>query len=186
MLTPPNQKASRFCNKPKLHQQRPHQKIAPLLLTPSSLRTHHIYASYQPITRQIFSDPTGRFILPSSTGNKGMLLLYDHDNNYIHVKPLKNHQSSKMYAAYKRGHALFTQRRLKPQLQNLDNEASAMLQQFMTSENIDFQLLPFHVHHCNAAEELPSAPSRTTLLPASAAPARTSRCTYRTGSSPKH
>jgi hypothetical protein len=119
---------------------------------PSSLRTHHIYASYQPITGQIFSDPTGRFILPSSTGNKGMLLLYDHDSNYIHVEPLKNHQSSEMLAAYKRGHALFTQRGLKPQLQKLDNEASAMLQQFMTSENIDFQLVPPHVHRRNAAE----------------------------------
>jgi hypothetical protein len=85
---------------------------------PSSLRTHHIYASYQPITGQIFSDPTGRFILPSSMGNKGMLLLYNHDSNYIHVEPLKYHQSFKMLAAYKQGHSLFTQRGLKPQLQN--------------------------------------------------------------------
>jgi hypothetical protein len=83
---------------------------------PSSLRTHHIYASFQPITGQIFSDPTGHFILPSSMGNKGMLLLYNHYSNYIHVEQLKNHQSSEMLAAYKQGHALFTQRGLKPQL----------------------------------------------------------------------
>jgi hypothetical protein len=81
-----------------------------------------------------------------------MLLLYDHDSNYIHVEPLKNHQSSEMLAADKRGHALFTQRGLKPQLQKVDNEASAMLQQFMTSKKIDFQLVPPHIHRRNAAE----------------------------------
>lgn len=55
-------------------------------------------------------------------------------------------------AAYKRAHALLTSRGLRPRLQRLDNEASAALQQFMHSEEVDFQLAPPHVHRRNAAE----------------------------------
>eukprot|EP00978_Attheya_sp_CCMP212_P008059 scaffold18746_cov41-Attheya_sp.AAC.5 len=41
---------------------------------------------------------------------------------------------------------------LRPKLQCLDNEASAILQDFMTDQAIDFQLVPTHIHRRNAAE----------------------------------
>jgi hypothetical protein len=42
--------------------------------------------------------------------------------------------------------------RLRPKLQKLDNEASTALQHAMRQENIDYQLIPPHVHQRNAAE----------------------------------
>eukprot|EP00978_Attheya_sp_CCMP212_P006676 scaffold15489_cov53-Attheya_sp.AAC.4 len=45
-----------------------------------------------------------------------------------------------------------SQNSLQPKLQRLDNEASAILQQFMTEQDIDFQLAPPHLHRRNAAE----------------------------------
>jgi len=41
---------------------------------------------------------------------------------------------------------------LQPQLQHLDNKASCPLQEFMATEGIDYQLVPPHLHCCNAAE----------------------------------
>lgn len=40
---------------------------------------------------------------------------------------------------------------LKPQLQTLDNKASKALKSFIKSEGIEYQLVPPHVHHRNAA-----------------------------------
>jgi hypothetical protein len=54
--------------------------------------------------------------------------------------------------AYTKAHALLVTAGLRPQLQRLDNEASALLQQFMHNENIDFQLAPPHLHRRNATE----------------------------------
>jgi hypothetical protein len=56
------------------------------------------------------------------------------------------------FAFFKRAHVLLTQRGIKPQLEESDNEASAALQQFTTSVNVDYQLAPPHTHRRNAAE----------------------------------
>jgi hypothetical protein len=43
---------------------------------------------------------------------------------------------------------------LKPQLQKLDNEAPQGLKQFMTAHDVQYQLVPPHIHHQNAAEKV--------------------------------
>jgi hypothetical protein len=40
----------------------------------------------------------------------------------------------------------------KLKLQTLDNEASAALKTFSTTNDVNYQLLPPHCHRCNAAE----------------------------------
>ena len=81
-----------------------------------------------------------------------MLVLYDYDSNYIHVEAMKSKSGSEILAAYQRAHKLLTSRGLRPLLQKLDNEASSALQQYMTSQEVDFQLAPPNVHRRNAAE----------------------------------
>ena len=120
--------------------------------SPAAIRTHHIYTDFADATGQIFTDLTGRFIQPSSQGNSDMLVMYDYDSNYIHVEPMPNKTGPAILAAYKRAHTLFSSRGLKPQLQRLDNEASAALKSFMAEQEVDFQLVPPHVHRRNAAE----------------------------------
>jgi hypothetical protein len=71
---------------------------------PFGTRTHHLYAACTPITGQVYTDQTGRFITPSSTGNNYLLILYDYDSNSIHVEPLRNCTGGEILAAYKRVH----------------------------------------------------------------------------------
>ena len=117
-----------------------------------TIRSHHIFASCEPITGKIASDPTVRFILPSSNGNTYILVVYDHDSNMIFAEPMKTRSGNDHLAAYKRIHTLLTSRGLKPQLQRLDNEASTQLKNFLSDNQIDFQLVPPHAHRRNAAE----------------------------------
>ena len=119
---------------------------------PTNDKLHLIYADFATDTGKIFTDLTGRFVQPSVSGNADMLVVYDYDSNFIHVEAMQSKSGPDILAAYKRAHSLLTSRGLRPQLQRLDNEASTLLQQFMHSEKVDFQLAPPHVHRRNAAE----------------------------------
>ncbi len=81
-----------------------------------------------------------------------MLILYDYDSNYIHVEPMKSKTGPAILAAYKKAHVLLSSRGLRPQLQKLDNEASQALKEYMTDQDVDFQLAPPYLHRRNAAE----------------------------------
>jgi hypothetical protein len=65
---------------------------------------------------------------------------------------MKNRTGREMVRAYKHLHAYLCDRGLRPKLQKLDNKAYAVLQHAMREENIDYQLVPLHVHRHNAAE----------------------------------
>jgi hypothetical protein len=69
------------------------------------------------------------------------MLCYIYDCNYI-----------KWVKAYHRIHQELTFKGFKPTLQTLDNEASTALKNFVTAQNIDFQLVPPHCHRRNAAK----------------------------------
>jgi len=58
-----------------------------LALEPAALKTHFLYADCQPATGQIYTDPTGRFLVPSVSGNSYILVVYDYDSNFIHAEP---------------------------------------------------------------------------------------------------
>jgi hypothetical protein len=66
---------------------------------------------------------------------------------------MKSKPGAKILAAYKWVHTIFCDAGLRPQLQRLDNECSAPLKDYMTGKDVDFQLVPPHVHHRNAAEQ---------------------------------
>jgi hypothetical protein len=119
---------------------------------PTNDKLHLLYADFATDTGKIFTDLTGRFVQPSISGHSDMLVVYDYDSNFIHVEAMTSKSGPDILAAYKRAHALLTSRGLRPRLQRLDNEASKALQQFMHSEEVDFQLAPPHVHRRNAAE----------------------------------
>jgi hypothetical protein len=124
----------------------------PTSADPKGVKTHQLYADCVSVTGKIFTDQTGRFLQPSSNGNKDMLVLYDYDSNYIHVEAMVDRTGPSILKAYKKAHELLTSRGLKPSLQKLDNEASSALQQYMVSVDVDYQLVPPHVHRRNAAE----------------------------------
>ena len=95
-------------------------------------------ADCQPATGQIYTDPTGRSLVPSVSGNSYILVVYDYDSNLIHAEPMRNRTKVVILAAYQRALSLLKSRGLQPELQKLDNEASQVLQQYMVEEHINF------------------------------------------------
>jgi hypothetical protein len=65
----------------------------------SSQRTNNIYADYRAITGNIGSDQTGRFIVPSTSGNNNKFILYDYDSNSIQAEPIPNRKKESIKAA---------------------------------------------------------------------------------------
>jgi hypothetical protein len=60
-----------------------------------------LYTNCQPITGQIYTDPTGHFHVPSINGDAYMLIiLYEYDSNFMHVEPMKNRMKEEHLAAY--------------------------------------------------------------------------------------
>ena len=109
----------------------------------------------------MFTDQTGRFILPSSNGNTQLFVLYDYDSNYIDAEPMPTKTAKSILNAYKLVHTRFVTAGLCPQLQRLNNECSDILKTFMRAENIDFQL----VHQASTVTmplSEPFAPSKIT------------------------
>jgi hypothetical protein len=102
----------------------------------------------------IYTDPTGKFLTPSVSGNQFIIIVYEYDGNYIYGAPMPDRTGPSIIAAYKIAIHLFESRGFKPLLQQLNNEASRALQTFMDEEKIDFQLAPPQVHRRNAAERV--------------------------------
>jgi hypothetical protein len=118
---------------------------------PYNKQSHYFYvAIIEPErSRQIYSDLTGQCPIALSKGNSYLLIIYDYDSNGITLTctvPC-------ILAAYKVLHESLVAIGLQPHLQQLDNEASQSLKQFMTSEGIDYQLVLPGVHCRNAAEQ---------------------------------
>ncbi len=55
-------------------------------------------------TGMIISDQTGRFVLPSSTGNIYVMIVYNYDSNYIFAHPFRNRTTPCILEAYKTLH----------------------------------------------------------------------------------
>jgi hypothetical protein len=115
-------------------------------------RTHQIFTDCHTITGQVGSDQTGRFVVPSISGNNYIFLLYDYDSNSIHAEPIPNRKQASIKNAYETVLRLLQRCGLRPKLHRLDNEASQLLRDFMTDETVEYQLTPAGLHRRNWAE----------------------------------
>jgi hypothetical protein len=88
----------------------------------------------------------------SSKGNSYVMVCYVYDCSYVKVVPMKSRSASEWVKAYDHIHQELTAKRFKPKLQTLDNEASAALKHFFTTNDVKYQLVPPHCHLRNAAE----------------------------------
>ena len=71
-----------------------------LLPVQTDQRTHHCYVTTVE-TGQIYTDQTGRFITPSTTGNNYIMILYDYDSNAIFAQPYASKTARCLTDAYK-------------------------------------------------------------------------------------
>jgi hypothetical protein len=77
---------------------------------------------------------------------------YVYDCNYVKVVPIKSQSASEWVKTYDHIHQGLTDKGFKPNLQTLDNEASAALKHFFTANEVEYQLVPPDFHRRNAAE----------------------------------
>jgi hypothetical protein len=115
-------------------------------------RTRIIHAGCHCTTSMVYTYPTGKFLVPSVSGNQYILVVYEYDSNYIHAEPMIDRTGPSIIAAYQRSIDFLQARGFKPLLQRLDNEATSALQDFLVASDIDFQLAPPHIHRRNTAE----------------------------------
>jgi hypothetical protein len=88
----------------------------------------------------------------SIKGNWYVMICYVFDYNYVRVVPMKSRSASEWVKAYDHIHQELTSKGFKPKLQTLDNEVSAALKNFVTTNDVEYQLVPPHCHRLNAAE----------------------------------
>jgi hypothetical protein len=101
---------------------------------------------------QLYTDLMGKFPVRSSKGNSYVMFCYAYDCNHVNVVPMKLRSASEWVKAYDLIHQELTSKGFKPELQTLDNEASAALKHFFTTNDMEYQLVPPHCHRRNAAE----------------------------------
>ena len=124
--------------------------IAPTL----DVRSHQICAtllSYDSIVKS-YSDQTGRFHTPSSSGNNYVFVLYHQDTNTIHAVPIPNRQAATIRTAWETTHQVLVHQGHAPELHILDNECSQELKSSFLKYKITYQRVPPKVHRVNAAE----------------------------------
>jgi hypothetical protein len=115
-------------------------------------QSHECFAALIPPTGQIYTDQTGRFVCPSETGNNYLMVLYDYDSNAILAEAIPNRNKKSLLAAFTKMHAQLCAVGLRPKYQRLDNECSDIMKEFMTEQQIKYQLVPPDQHRRNAAE----------------------------------
>ena len=117
-------------------------------------KCHHCFATMESFekTAKAYSDQTGKFPFTSSRGHKYLIIVYDYDSNAILHQPLKNRTASELTTAWKLIHDKLAVGGSTPLLYILDNEFSTELEEKMKENNVQFQLVPPHIHRRNAAE----------------------------------
>jgi hypothetical protein len=124
---------------------------APALEPTYTGKTEFVYATIVN-SGQIYSDLTGRFPTTSVKGNKYVLVVYDYDTNNVLTEPMKSRGDQEMVRAYNKLIQELVDHGFKPRLQRLDNECSSALRSLINQHDIQFQLVPPHMHRRNAAE----------------------------------
>jgi hypothetical protein len=70
---------------------------------------------------RIYSDITGKFIIPSSQGNNYLLVVYDYDSNFIFAEPMANRNSETILKTYQPIHDAIVASGATPVIHITDN-----------------------------------------------------------------
>ena len=134
-------------------RKHPSQEDQPIPST--GTHSHTIYAAIlDPATPTgcTYSDLTSCFPIQSNRGANYILVVYEYDSNAIIVCPLRNRTASEITGVFQRVIQYLHARGLRPRLHTLDNEASAILRDYLRSEDVEYQLVPPRIHRWNASE----------------------------------
>ena len=111
--------------------------------------SHTIYATIldpSAPTGRTYSNLTSRFPVQSNHGANYILVVYEYNSNAIIVRPLHNRTVPEIKRVFQSVVHYLNARGLRPRLHTLDNEASAILRDYLRSEEAEYQLVPPHIH----------------------------------------
>ena len=111
----------------------------------------HIFATHD-VQTGLHSDQTGKFPVQSSAGHNYMMVFVDELNGYIHNELLKSRTAKDITEGYRAATKFYAAQGFKPAYARLDNETSAELDAFFTSENIEAQYVEPGCHRALRAE----------------------------------
>ena len=100
----------------------------------------------------IYSDLPGRFPVQLFTGKNFIFVAYIYKINAILIRSMKNRSDGSMIDAFKEVYEYLQSKHLHPKLHVLDNECSKAVKQFISSQDMDIQLVEPHNHRVNATE----------------------------------
>ena len=78
--------------------------------------------------------------------------MYEYNSNAIIVRPSRNRTASEITHVFQSVIQYLHAQGLRPRLHTLDNEASSILRDYLRSEDVEYQLVPPHIHQWNASE----------------------------------
>ena len=99
--------------------------------------------SYSDLT---FIDLTGQFTVQSDIGNNYILVIYHYYANNILTTPLKNRTGTYTLNSITKSHDKLGKKGLTPRLHIMDNEVSEDLRKYFKDSDIQYQLVPPHMH----------------------------------------
>ena len=115
-------------------------------------RTNAAFTTIYEMKKEISTDQTGKFPIRSSSNNQYIAICYDYDSNSILAKAILNRKEDSLAKAEIYFVEELTKRGMKPNFQMLDNEISQTVKKYMAHNNIEYQLVPPHIHRRNKAE----------------------------------
>ena len=120
-----------------------------------NIQTNELMATITPyqINQKAFGDLPGKFPYTSSRGAQYFLVLYHYDSNAILIHTLKNRTAQEIKNGYMSLYEMLKARGNAPKTFILDNETSSLLLNAFEKENLQYQLVPPHMHRRNAAEK---------------------------------
>ena len=138
-------------------RQRKHKHPSPeeQPIPSSGTHSHTIYATIldpSAPTGRTYSNLTGRFPVQSNRGANYILVVYEYDSNTIIVCPLCNRTAPEIKRVFQSVIHYLNARGPRPHLHTLDNEASSILRDYLRSKEVEYQLVPPHIHQRNASK----------------------------------
>ena len=99
-----------------------------------------------------YSDQTGKFPITSSRGHKYIFLFYHYDTNNINGIAIKSRNTTDICDAWKTVYDELKAHGEAPNIHILDNECSKDMKKSFKEAQVEYQLMPPHIHRRYAAE----------------------------------
>ena len=93
--------------------------------------TTNFYFTCQEAMGKMYTDPTDRFLVPPTKGNKYILCGYDYDSNHVFAEPMKNRKKASQIKAVTTIIRKLKVAGLRPTFHILDTEVSTDLIEFL-------------------------------------------------------